>query len=298
MKIGMTLPVTEPGWSRAILKDWCRNIEQGPYDSLALGERLCFPSPELIATLSAAAALTERVRLHTTVLIAPIHDPVVLAKQLATIDVFSEGRLTVGVGTGGREEDYIASGTELQRKRIAEMERCVTCMREVWAGKIVRDGLLRPVEPFPLQTGGPPVLAGVFGPKGLASAAGFAAGIAGMSMSANANEAAAANDLARRCWRTAGREGAPYLTSSFWFALGPQADEQMRVHLNRYFNWLDADARNAMSEQCGFRGDADALSERLREFAAAGCDELQLIPTSIDPDEVLRAADAVHAFRS
>ncbi|MFK7733891.1 MAG: LLM class flavin-dependent oxidoreductase [Pseudomonadales bacterium] len=296
MKIGMTLPVTEPGWSRDVLKAWCNNVEQGPFDSLALGERLCFPSPEVIATLSAAAVLTERVRLHTTVLIAPIHDPVVLAKQLATIDVFSEGRLTVGVGTGGREEDYIASGTDIQRKRIVEMERAVECMREVWAGEIVREGLLRPVEPFPVQDGGPPILAGVFGPKGVASAAGFASGIAGMSMSARADEAAAANQLAQSSWQAAGRDDKPYVTSSFWFALGDTADEQIRVHLNRYFNWLDADTRNAMSEHCGFRGSAADLAERIREFEAAGCDELQLIPTSIDPDEVLRAAEAVNAF--
>ncbi len=293
MKIGMTLPVTEPGWTRLSLKTWCENIEQGPFDSLALGERLCFPSPEVIATLSAAAVLTERVRLHTTVLIAPIHDPVVLAKQLATIDVFSEGRLTVGVGTGGRDEDYIASGTDLQRKRIAEMERTVACMRDVWAGDIVREGLLRPVEPFPIQEGGPPILAGVFGPKGVASAAGFASGIAGMSMSARAEEAAAAIELARSSWQSAGRTNKPYATSSFWFALGDSADEQIRVHLNRYFNWLDADSRNAMSEHCGFRGSASDLAQRIREFEAAGCDELQLIPTSIDPDEVLRAAEAV-----
>lgn len=297
MKIGMTLPVTEPGWSREILKAWCKNIEQGPFDSLALGERLCFPSPEVIATLSAAAVLTERVRLHTTVLIAPIHDPVVLAKQLATIDVFSEGRLTVGVGTGGREEDYIASGTDVQRKRIAEMERSVACMREVWAGSIVRAGLMRAVEPFPVQDGGPAILAGVFGPKGVASAAGFASGIAGMSMSARAEEAAAAIQLAQSSWQTAGREDKPYVTSSFWFALGDTADEQLRIHLKRYFNWLDADSRKTMSEHCGFRGSVTELAQRVSEFAAAGCDELQLIPTSIDPDEVLRAGEAVNAFR-
>lgn len=297
MKIGMTLPVTEPGWSRDILKAWCQNIEQGLFDSIALGERLCFPSPEVIATLSAAAVLTERVRLHTTVLIAPIHDPVVLAKQLATIDVFSGGRLTVGVGTGGREEDYVASGTDIKRKRIAEMEQTVACMREVWSGEIVRDGLLRPVGPFPIQQGGPPILAGVFGPKGLASAAGFASGIAGMSMSSRADEAVAAIELAQSSWQSAGREDKPYVTSSFWFALGDTANEQIRVHLDRYFNWLDADTRSVMSEQCGFRGSAADLAERIGEFEAAGCDELQLIPTTIDPDEVLRAGEALNTLR-
>ncbi len=292
MKVGMTLPVTEPGWSRSVLEDWCRNIDTGPFDSLALGERICFPSPEVIATLSACAVLTRRVRLYTTVLVLPIHDPVVLAKQLATIDVFSEGRLTVGVGSGGREEDYLASSTPLRQKRLAVMEDQIATLRRVWAGEIVREGTLRPVEPFPVQAGGPPIMAGVFGPKGMASAARWAEGLAGMSMSGDVAEAAVAFAMARKVWASAGQTS-PYLMSSFWFALGPRADQQVHTHLVRYFNWLDADERKAMAESCGFRGSAGELSDRLKQFRDAGCDELMLIPTSIDPDEVLRAAEAV-----
>ena len=84
MKIGMTLPVTEPGWTREILLEWVKRIEAGPYSSLALGERICFPNPELMTTLGACAVLTERVDLVTTVLVLSAHDPVLAAKQLAT----------------------------------------------------------------------------------------------------------------------------------------------------------------------------------------------------------------------
>lgn len=296
MKVGMTLPVTEPGWSRDILEAWCRNIEDGPYHSLALGERLCFPSPEIIATLSACAVLTKRVRLHTTVLVLPIHDSVVLAKQLATIDVFSEGRLTVGVGSGGREEDYRASSTPLSRKRLSVIEEQVATMRRVWAGENVVEGTLRPVEPFPLQDGGPPILAGVFGPKGMASAAHWASGVAGMSMSSDVDEAIDAFAASQQAWATAKNSKAPYLMSSFWFALGSNADAQAQTHLMRYFNWLDDASRQAMANACGFRGSTQALTDRLKQFRDAGCEELQLIPTSIDPDEVLRAAEAVAAL--
>lgn len=296
MKIGMTLPVTEPGWTRNILQAWCHNVDTGPFHSLAMGERICFPSPEVIATLSACAVLTSRVRLHTTVLVLPIHDPVVLAKQLATIDVFSEGRLSVGVGSGGREEDYRASSTPLNRKRMAVMEEQVATLRKVWAGENVVEGALRPVEPFPVQAGGPPLLAGVFGPKGMASAAHWASGLAGMSMSGNVNEAVDAFAMARQAWADAGSVTTPHLMSSFWYALGPQADTQVHTHLMRYFNWLDADSRKAMAESCGFRGSTQALTDRLKAFRDAGCDELLLIPTDIDPDEVNRAAEAVAAL--
>lgn len=296
MKVGMTLPVTEPGWTRSVLKDWCRNIEDGPFHSLALGERICFPSPEVIATLSACAVLTERVRLHATVIVLPIHDPVVLAKQLATIDVFSEGRLTVGVGSGGREEDYRASSTPLNRKRLAVMEEQVAIMRRVWAGENVVEGALRPVEPFPIQKDGPPILAGVFGPKGMASAAGWASGLAGMSMSSQVQEAIDAFAGIKQAWTNAGNSETPYLMSSFWFALGEDANAQAKTHLTRYFNWLDGASRDAMADTCGFRGNKQALTDRLKQFRDAGCDELLLVPTSIDPDEVNRAAEAIAAL--
>ncbi|WP_372809650.1 LLM class flavin-dependent oxidoreductase [Litorivivens sp.] len=293
MKIGMTLPVTEPGWSRDILVQWCRRIDEGPFHSLALGERTCFPSPEIIATLGACAVLTERVQLQTTVIVLPTHNPVILAKQLATIDVFSEGRLTVGVGTGGREEDYQASGTNLSQKRIAVMEEFVTKMRSVWSGEKVVDGALLPVEPVPYQPDGPQMLAGVMGPKGIASAAKWADGVCGMSMTGSVDEAKQAFMQIREAWKTAGRTTQPVLNTAFWFALGDNANTQLETHLTRYFNWLDDDSRRAMAQACGFRGSTKQLKDRLQAFVDAGTDELLLIPTSIDPDEVDRAAEAI-----
>lgn len=293
MKIGMTLPVTEPGWTRDILMQWAQKIDQGPYSSLALGERICFPSPEFMATLGACAVLTNRVKLVTTVIVLPTHNPVVMAKHLATVDVFSEGRLVVGVGTGGREEDYLASGTDLSQKRISVMESHVETMRKIWSGENVVEGTLRPVEPYPIQTPGPPVIAGVMGPKGLASAAKWSEGISGMSMTARADEAEAAFNQARQAWQEADTTKIPQLNTAFWFALGENADQQVETHLTRYFNWVDEGSRQAMVKHGGFRGSAAELKDRLKAFADTGADELLLIPTSIDPEEVDRAAEVV-----
>ena len=123
MKISMTLPVMEPGLDRARVLAWVRAVEAGPWHSLAFGERIAFVNPEMTTLLGACAALTERVRLVTTVAIATMHDPVWLAKQLATVDVLSEGRLSVGLGIGGREEDYRAVGADLARKTNDELAR-------------------------------------------------------------------------------------------------------------------------------------------------------------------------------
>ncbi len=293
MKIGMTLPVTEPGWTREILLEWTKRIEAGPFSSLALGERICFPNPELMTTLGACAVLTERVQLVTTVLVLPMHDPVLAAKQLATVDVLSGGRLTVGVGTGGRDEDYRAVGAALSRKRIAVLESQVETMRRVWQGETVVPDTLRPVEPFPVQPGGPRLLSGAMGPKATASAARWADGISGMTTSASAQEVEAAFALAQSAWQEAGRAEAPEFNTAFWFALGEDADEQMAEHLTRYFNWVDPAARDAMVKHAGFRGSAQALRERVAGIAETGANELLLIPTSIDPAEVDRAAEAL-----
>jgi alkanesulfonate monooxygenase SsuD/methylene tetrahydromethanopterin reductase-like flavin-dependent oxidoreductase (luciferase family) len=296
MKIGMTLPVTEPGWTRKIALEWARRIEDGPFHSLALGERNAFPTPDIVALMSACAVLTERVKIVASIAVVTMHDPVLLAKQYATIDVLSAGRLVLGVGTGGRTEDYLAIGADLSRKRIAGLEETVRTMRRVWNGEKVVPGVLRPVEPFPVQPGGPKILAGSLGPKSVANAAKWADGISGMSTSADAGEVKAAFDLAERCWRDAGRTERPILNSATWFAVG-EGDaprEQVRTHLHRYFNWVP-EARDAMAARFGFAGTAGQLRDLLRSVEDTGADEFQLIPTSIDPDEVSRVADAIGA---
>lgn len=293
MKIGMTLPVTEPGWTRDILIQWAQKIDNGPYSCLALGERIFFPSPELMTTLGACAVLTERVKLVTTVIILPMHNPVLTAKQLATVDVLSNGRLVVGVGTGGREEDYLATATDLSQKRISVMASHVDTMRKIWRGEPGVEGALRPVEPFPVQENGPPILAGVMGPKGLASAANWADGISGMSVSAQTSDAEQSMQQANAAWLKAGRKKQPQFNSAFWFALGDNANQQMQTHLTRYFNWLDPGSREALAKHAGFRGSVKDLKDRLKAFADTGMDEVVLIPTSIDPNEVDRVSEAI-----
>ena len=108
MKIGMTLPVMEPDLTRQDLETWTKKIDSGPWSHIALGERILFPNPEFISTLSAVSAWTNRVEIIATISILTMHNPTLCAKQFATIDMLSEGRFTLGVGVGGREEDYTA----------------------------------------------------------------------------------------------------------------------------------------------------------------------------------------------
>ncbi|MBJ21277.1 MAG: LLM class flavin-dependent oxidoreductase [bacterium] len=292
MKIAMTLPGMDPGLDRKRLVEWTSRIEDGPFDTLAFGERMAFFNPELIALFGACAVLTERVTLRSTVTVMPMHHPVMLAKQLATLDVLSEGRLSVGLGIGGREEDLLAVGADMERRTNASLARDVDTMRRVWRGEDVVGGLLRPVEPRPIQAAGPELLAGAMGPRAIRLASAWAAGLCGFTWAATTEEIAPTFEWARQAWSEAGR-GTPKLITGFWFALGEGARAQMSSHLGSYMNWLAPAEREAAQRSAGFTGDASALRDLLRRIEDLGTDEVHLVPTSGDPDEVSRAADAI-----
>ena len=119
------MPVMEPNLDAATLQAWARVIDGGPFSSLCWGERIAFDNPECLTLLGALAAWTDRVRLVTTVVVPQLHDPVMLAKALATGDMLSGGRLTVGLGVGGRHEDYHAVGADPATQTMRGMaERC------------------------------------------------------------------------------------------------------------------------------------------------------------------------------
>ena len=290
MQVGMTMPVMEPDLDATTLESWARTIDEGPFASLCFGERMAFDNPETLTLLGAVAAWTDRVRLVTTVVVPQLHDPVMLAKALATGDLLCGGRLTVGVGVGGREEDYRAVGADLSLQTMREMAERVAVMRRVWAGEKVTDAV-RPVGPPPVQAGGPPVLVGTMGHRTVQHAASWADGLAGVTLDLDTGAVAELFDLARRSWAAAGR-GAPRLTTSFFFALGDRegARDQVHRHLRHYMNWLPVDLVDAMAPATGFAGSEEQLAATLRRFAEIGTDEVHLIPTSSDVAQVARAA--------
>ena len=228
MKIGMNLPVMVPGLDRATILEWARRIDAGPYSSLAAGERITFPNPEIMVTLAAAAAVTERVRIALTVIVLPLHSPVLIAKQVATLDVISSGRVTLGLGVGARIEDYRAVDAAFGGNRLRRMEEQIARMRRVWAGENVVEGALRPVEPLPVQPGGPELLAGALAPQSIRRAARWADGLCGFSFGPSAQEIELAYDTARRAWSDAGREKPPRLVMSFWYRARRQSSRAAR----------------------------------------------------------------------
>lgn len=134
MDIGIALPTMCRGYDRAATIDWCRLAEAGPVSSISCGERMAFHNPEMWTTLAAAAAITERVRIIANLSVLPAHPVPLVAKQAATLDVLSGGRFTLGVGVGGRADDYRSLGTGFGR-RHERLERAVAELRTLWAGE-------------------------------------------------------------------------------------------------------------------------------------------------------------------
>lgn len=122
------------------------------------------PVPEALMTLARMASISRRARVGTNILPLPLYHPVVLAKQVAELDLLTEGRVTLGIGVGGEyPAEYEACQVPL-RQRGARANEAIELMRKLWTGEEVsHDGPTWPVprariEPGPAQAGGPPVI--------------------------------------------------------------------------------------------------------------------------------------------
>lgn len=288
MQIGMTVPSMIAGLDRAAIVDWCRRIDAGEWSTLAIGERIAYPNIELFTTLAAAAALTERVGLMATVVVAPAHPAIEVAKMAATIDVLSDGRLALGLGVGGRDEDYRALERPFDR-RHQRLDDQVELMQRVWAGEQPGPDL-HPVGPPPVQAGGPPLYSGALGPKAIARSAHWAEGIAGFLLDPLGEDAAGGFGRIEQAWHDAGRSEAPRHVTSFWYALGDDAPAHLYAYARRYLGIFGDDLATAMANSCSAHS-GTALRDAVRRLEDAGCDELLLVPTTADPAHLDEVAD-------
>ena len=114
MNVGVALPSMAAGFTGSGLRQWCQQVDAGPFSSISTGERVTFVNPELITTLSAAAALTTRVDVMANIVVAPLHAPAMLAQQLATpeslaIALWNGKPLVEPAAGGGVQIAYLAA---------------------------------------------------------------------------------------------------------------------------------------------------------------------------------------------
>lgn len=279
MKIGVALPNAVPGAPGNAITTWSRRAEEHGFDSLAVIDRVVYDSTESLIALALAAAVTERVELVTNVLIAPQHGTALLAKQAASIDRASGGRLTLGVGVGLRQDDFAACEVPF-RTRGARLDRQVEQLREIWNG-------CRGIGPAPARPGGPRLLFG-----GDAALAGRRAALHGggwTMMVGTADQFASGVETVRTAWQERGRTGRPRTMAVCYAALGRDARALADRAIGAYYARLGADLAGWIASTAAI--DEATLAHRIEEFSAAGADEIVIAPCSADPGQLDRIAE-------
>jgi alkanesulfonate monooxygenase SsuD/methylene tetrahydromethanopterin reductase-like flavin-dependent oxidoreductase (luciferase family) len=286
VEVGIGLPNTVPGTEGRALVDWARTAEEAGFSTLGTIGRLVFPNYEELVALSAAAAVTSQIRLTTTVLLAPLYsNAALLAKQAASLDRLSGGRLVLGLGLGGREDDFTASGLSSQG-RGRRLEEQLAMMKRVWSGE--EFGTAGGIGPEPARPGGPEIILGGSTEASFRRVARFADGwIMGGGTPEMFAQGAAAVDKA---WQEEGRPGRPRKLTIPYFALGPNARAQADGYLHHYYGWLGEIANMIAA---GAAVSAEMVRSYAAAFEAAGCDEVIFIPTASSLDQVGLLAEAI-----
>jgi alkanesulfonate monooxygenase SsuD/methylene tetrahydromethanopterin reductase-like flavin-dependent oxidoreductase (luciferase family) len=281
MRVGVGLPNTIPGVDGPSLLGWARTADAGPFTSLGVLDRVAYQSLDPLAALAAAAAVTDRLALVTMVVIGPLRSPAVLAKQAASLDELSGGRLVLGLSIGARTEDYAAIGMD-HRDRGRRLSAQIVALKDAWEDQrhVPRHASGRP--------GGPPVLAGGLSGQAFARMAGSADGYVHGGGPPRAFAGAAGR--ARAAWEDLGRPGRPMLWGQGYFALGPEAVQEGARYLRDYYAFTGPFAEKIAAANLTT---PQAIVDFVRGYEEAGCDELVLLPTSGRPDQVDRLAEVV-----
>jgi alkanesulfonate monooxygenase SsuD/methylene tetrahydromethanopterin reductase-like flavin-dependent oxidoreductase (luciferase family) len=283
MDVAIGLPNTVPGTDGQQLTEWARRADEAGFSSLGTIDRIVFPNLEPLTALGAAAAVTERIGLATTILLAPLRTNTALfAKQAASVQKLSGGRLTLGIAVGGREDDYEASGVEM-KTRGKVFDEQLDGLREIWAASGDRNGTVGPD-----VSGDPPrILIGGSVDAAFRRAAEHGVGwIMGGGTPEMFAEGRAKVDAA---WNEVGREGRARGAALAYFALGESAEADAQAYLGDYYAFLGEIAQALVDSAAK---DPDTVRAYLQAFADAGCDELFFMPTSSDPAQVDLLAEA------
>jgi alkanesulfonate monooxygenase SsuD/methylene tetrahydromethanopterin reductase-like flavin-dependent oxidoreductase (luciferase family) len=280
--IGIGIPNSVRGTKGKQLLEWARRADDAGFSSLATIGRVAYPNYEELTVLASAGAVTDRIGLLTNILLAPTRSTTELAKQAATVQELSGGRLTLGLGVGGREDDFLLTGRDFPgRGRVFDQQ--LADLRRAFAGAPLLEDV-PPVVPDPVTV---PVLIG-----GMSDAAvrrtveygiGWTAGGLPPQMIAPFIE------RVRAAWRDAGREGSPRIVALNYFGLG-DTEEQSRANLFDYYRVLGVETAQMITS--GAHRSPESIRDVIAGFEEAGVDELILDPTVGDPAQVDLLAQA------
>jgi alkanesulfonate monooxygenase SsuD/methylene tetrahydromethanopterin reductase-like flavin-dependent oxidoreductase (luciferase family) len=279
VRVGIGLPGTIPGAPAGSIAEWARRADEGPFASLGVLDRVRYDNLDPFVMLAAASAVTSRVRLVTMVVIGPLRNTAILAKEAASVDAMSGGRLVLGLSIGARHDDYEFCGIPHVRRGERFTQQVVE-LRSIW-----EDGV---VGPRPARDGGPVVLTGGSSGEAFARMARYADGYVhgGGPPRAFANAAS----KAKAAWDDQGRPGNPMLAGQGYFALGADAVEKGADYLRDYYAFTGPFADKIAA---GNLTTPQAIIDFVRGYEEAGCDDLILFPTVPDLEQLDRFADVL-----
>ena len=289
MKIGICLPYMKEGLSREDLLAWFKRVDGGNYHSISCGERVHGPTLDMRVILAAAAAVTTKVEITPTLYVLPMHSATRVAKEVASLDILSGGRVKqIAVGYGGREKDYEAVGARF-KGRYGRMDRQVEQMRQVWSQQEIIPGG-GPIGPALLNGQGPKILAGAIGPTSIERCAQWADGFYAWSGNGEALEWSRTFKQVDAAWERANRTGTPYRLGGFWYTLAPEGQQKLYDYVYNYLAIAGHEIAKAMAESVS-RSTPDTVEEALDNAERAGCEELFLVPATAELCEIDRLSE-------
>jgi alkanesulfonate monooxygenase SsuD/methylene tetrahydromethanopterin reductase-like flavin-dependent oxidoreductase (luciferase family) len=286
METAIGLPSTVPGTTGSQLTDWAREADTRGFSSLGTIDRLVYPNYDPLIALAAAAGVTERIKLLTSILLAPLHlNTALLAKQAASLDALSGGRLVLGLAPGAREDDYDAGGASFG-DRGARFDDQLDEMERIWAGE--ERGVAGAIGPKVPSGDRPRLIIGGHVDASFRRVVGHADGW--MLGGGAPDQFSGLAQKVDKAWAEAGRDGRPHKMALTYFSLGPEGTEDAERYLSHYYAWLGEETAAAIADHAAtgpeeVRGTAAA-------FADAGCDEILFMPCSSDPEQVALLAEA------
>ena len=285
MRIALGLPSRVASATGELMLEWCTRADQGPFSSVVVTDRVVSTALEPLAVLAMAAGATRRVRLMTSVVIGPTRETTLLARQAATIDLLSGGRLTLGLGIGVRENDYQATGFDFHR-RGRRVEDQLPILRRLWAGERLSDEM-GPIGPLSARPGGPELLIGGYVPAVARRIAQWGDGY----MAPGGGEPESMMEMWKQInkwWKEFGRQGQPRWVGAGYFALGPNALDHASRYIDANYGYNPELAQRRLRSLPTTREAVEAVIKRQQDM---GVDELILRPCAAELDQMERLAE-------
>jgi len=286
MRFAISIPqtVADGSFDPASMDTYLTKAEQFGFDSAWTGEQVLGTLPMLspLETLAYAAARTRRIRLGCAMLVSPLHNPVHLAKTIASVDQLSRGRIEIGLVTGGPARMFSAFGVD-PASFVARFGEGLRLMRQLWTQpRVDFDGRFwqlsnAAMEPKPFQKPHPPIWFGGSHPNALARAVRFAHGFIGAGSSTTAAFAQHAR-IAREQLHQQQRDPDNFtIAKRVYIAVDNDAGaarDRITNALDRMYRYFGMGNLAAVA----VAGTVDDCVDGLHEVAAAGAQEILLNP--------------------